>query len=55
LKWEKVVFGTDSMIGDFEIPYQAYREKMDYFKLDDDVKDEVMGKRIAEIIDLPPI
>jgi predicted TIM-barrel fold metal-dependent hydrolase len=55
LNWERVVFGTDSMIGDFEIPYQAYLEKMKHFKLDDNAINEIMGKRMAEIIDLPPI
>ena len=49
---EKVVFGTDSMIGDFEIPYNIFTKKLDTLNISATEVEQIMGKRMAHILKL---
>jgi len=50
LNWDKVVFGTDSMIGDFGEPFDCYKEKIEFFNLSETDQDQVWGMRIAKLL-----
>lgn len=52
IRWSRVVFGTDSMIRDFSIPYAGYRRLCEFFELDEPQRRAVMGGTMAGILAL---
>ncbi len=50
--WDKIIFGSDCMIRDFHIPYNAYQRLLSQLEVPKSTQDAVFGKTAARLLGL---